>query len=150
MGFKIDSKPTKTRDIVIFIVMLLGLAYVARDQLFYFIDDGGWFLTFDNEYDYYIIATSQVDPVGKALQVQCKNKNSCPEHPAGWNRTLDGQTSVRGEMIYEPVLPNANNQYQGFRLTYNYREGWQLVATGGLNSGLSMERIKLIQDNKGN
>jgi hypothetical protein len=151
MESKRDSRPTKRRDILIFIIALMAIGYVARDELIYFVKDKGAFLKFDSEYDDYLMAADQVTPLATAILDQCRKTQSCPPYPKGWDRNANGAGAFHGVMKYQaiPATPTAGSQhaetFQAFRITYDYRPGWRLVALGGIDTNLSMERVKRIQ-----
>jgi hypothetical protein len=150
MGFQLDSKPTKVRDVIIFLIAMIGMAYLFRDQLAFFITDGGSLLQHDSEYDYYLIATDKVHPLAAAIQQQCNKHQSCPQFPAGWNKNPNVNESFRGAVRYQPATPVTTNAgetiIQSFRITYDYMQGWRLIVSGGVNTQLSTERIKLEAD----
>ena len=89
MKSKPNSKPTKRRDLIIFLVALLVIAFFARDDLLFFIQDKGRFLAFDSEYDDFIVAENEVRPLASAIQDKCNQASACPENPAGWTRQTD-------------------------------------------------------------
>jgi len=147
MGSK-PAKRTKRRDLIIFGVALLIIAYFARDELIFFVQDKGGFLAFDSEYDEYIVATDQARPMATIIQGVCKKAKSCPENPAGWKRRANSFESIFGDMVYLPLHTGASGSegkpasFQAFRITYDYSPGWQLLAHGGVGNELTLERRK--------
>ena len=142
------TKPTKRRDLIIFGVALLIIAYFARDELIFVIQDKGGFLAFDSEYDEYIVAADEARPMATVIQEVCKQASSCPENPAGWIRRANSFESVSGDMVYLPLRSEASDadgkpgSFQTFRITYDYSPGWQLLAHGGVGNELALERRK--------
>jgi len=142
------NKPTKRRDLIIFGVALLIIAYFVRDELIFFIQDKGGFLAFDSEYDEYIVAADEAHPMATIIQDLCKQTNSCPENPVGWKRRANSSESVAGDMVYLPLHSGTSGDdgkprsFQAFRITYDYNPGWQLLAHGGVGKELTLERRK--------
>ena len=152
MGFQLDSKPTKRRDLIIFLIALLAMAYFFRDQLGYFIDDQGYFLKYDAGYDEYLIAADQVHPMAMIIQDRCNRDNMCPGHPAGWNHDRDKVKSFRGSIEYRPLQSGIaggetrHGPFTGFTIIYDYSPGWRLVAHGGIGASIKMERVRTDQN----
>lgn len=145
---KSDSKPTKRRDLIIFLVALLVIAFFARDDLLFFIQDKGRFLAFDSEYDEFIVASDEVHPLASAIQDKCNQASACPENPAGWTRQTDSSESVAGNMVYLPIRSGKSGddeqarKFNAFKITYDYSPGWRLFANGGIGTELTLERAK--------
>jgi hypothetical protein len=148
MKFAMDSKPTKRRDLIIFGVALLIIAYVFRDELIFFIQDKGSLIAFDSEYDEFIVAADKLRPMATVIQDKCKQASVCPEIPAGWTRQNDSSESISGDMVYVPLqagTPGNDEKarpFNAFRITYDYRPGWQALAHGGVDAELVLERSK--------
>jgi hypothetical protein len=148
MKSKPDSKPTKRRDLIIFLVALLVIAFFARDQLLFFIQDKGRFLAFDSEYDEFIIASDKVRPLASAIQDKCNQASACPENPAGWTPQTNGLESVIGNMVYLPIRSGKSDddeqarKFNAFKITYDYSPGWRLLANGGVDTELTLQRGK--------
>ncbi len=83
MKSKPDSKPTKRRDLIIFLVALLVIAFFARDELLFFIQDQGRFLVLDAQHDDFAVAVDEVRPLASTIQDQCNRAGSCPKDPVG-------------------------------------------------------------------
>ncbi len=148
MKFRMEPKPTKRRDLIIFGVALLVLAFVFRDGLIFLIQDKARFLVFDSEYDKFIVASDEVHPLASAIQDKCNQASACPENPAGWTRQTDSSESVAGDMVYLPIRsgkPGDAEQARkshAFKITYDYSPGWLLFAYGGVGTELNLERAK--------
>jgi hypothetical protein len=148
MKFQIDSKPTKRRDLIIFGVALLIIAFFFRGELMFFVQDKGGLIKFDSEYDEYLMAADKLQPMASAIQHKCSQAGACPEHPAGWKSKANSSESVAGDMVYLP-LQSAQlgdggkvRRFDAFRITYEYSPGWQALAHGGVNAELTLERRK--------
>lgn len=154
MKSKPNSKPTKRRDLIIFFVALLVIAFFARDELIFFIQDKGRFLVLDAQNDNFIVASDEVRPLASVIQDQCNQAGSCPENPVGWTRQTSSLESVIGDMVYLPIrsgTPGGDQQaraFHAFRITYDYSPDWQLLAHGGVGSELSVQRAKRQQQKK--
>ena len=141
-----DDRPTKRRDLVIFFVALLVVAYIFRDGWIFIFHDKGDFLVFDAEYDEYLVAADKVHPRTSAIQDECNQVGFCPESPAGWMRRTDSFESVSGDLVYAPIrsrklsYDEKLNTFQTFEVTYDYSPGWQLFAYGGVGIDLTLER----------
>jgi hypothetical protein len=148
MKSKPDSKPTKRRDLIIFLVALLVIAFFARDELLFFIQDQGRFLALDAEHDDFAVAVDEVRPLASTIQDQCNRAGSCPKDPVGWARQTNGLESVIGNMVYLPIRSGKSGddeqarKFNAFKITYDYSPGWRLFANGGVGTELSLERGK--------
>ena len=148
MKSKPDSKPTKRRDLIIFLVALLVIAFFARDELIFFIQDKGQFLVLDAQNDDFIVASDEVRPLASAIQDQCNQAGSCPANPTGWKSQTNSLESVIGDIVYLPIrsgTPGDDGQkraFHAFKITYEYSSGWQLLARGGVGAELTLQRAK--------
>ena len=100
MKVTVDSKPTKRRDLIIFGVALLILAYAFRGELIFLVQDKGGLIAFDSEYDEFIVAADKLRPMASVVHDKCGQANACPQSPAGWTRQTNSPESVAGDMVY--------------------------------------------------
>ncbi len=82
MKITVDSKPTKRRDLIIFGVALLILAYAFRGELIFLVQDKGGLIAFDSEYDEFVVAADKLRPMASVVQDKCVQASACPETPA--------------------------------------------------------------------